>query len=96
MKSFFTLGYWFNSRPGNLESSAQNSLIILLCLLAASLVWIFFSRRNKRGGLYSQVQDSYQSFAATNLIIGLLLLFFTYELVPFLSSRILFLLWGVS
>ncbi|MCX6795922.1 MAG: hypothetical protein NTW06_00290, partial [Candidatus Falkowbacteria bacterium] len=32
----------------------------------------------------------------TNLAIGLLLLFFTYELLPFLSTRILFLIWGIG
>jgi hypothetical protein len=96
MGNFFSLTYWLNIRPGNLETKAQNALIIFLFVLLAlglAVHWYFIKQR---GGLYVKLWKKVQSFAFINIAIGLLLLFFTYEMVPFLSTRILFLFWGLS
>ena len=46
--------------------------------------------------IYGRLLNSLYSFFLANAIIGLLLLFFTYELIPFLSSHFWLLVWGIS
>lgn len=96
MGNFFNLKYWLNIRPGNLETSAQNTFIVLLVILLATglaIHWYFVKRKS---GLYVKLWKKIRTFSFTNLVIGLLLLFFTYEYIPFLSARILFLFWGIG
>jgi len=96
MGNFFSLKYWLNIRPGNLEANAQNALIIFLFILLALGVSVHWYFMKKKGGLYLKLWKKVQSFAIVNLVVGILLLFFTYELVPFLSTRVLFLFWGLG
>lgn len=95
MSNFLTLQYWFNSRPSALESGAQKAFLVFLLALLIGFA-VFYYLKNKKKGLHVKIWKSLQSFTITNLIIGLFLLFFTYELVPFLSARILFLFWGIG
>ncbi|OGF24220.1 hypothetical protein A3H66_02200 [Candidatus Falkowbacteria bacterium RIFCSPLOWO2_02_FULL_45_21] len=46
--------------------------------------------------LYAAVWRVLYYFFLTNAIIGLILLFFNYEMVPFLSARFWFLFWGAG
>lgn len=46
--------------------------------------------------MYSSFWSGLYTFFLTNTIIGLLLTFFNYEMVPFLSARFWFLLWVIS
>ena len=95
MRNLLTLQYWFNSRPNALEGGAQKFfLVFLLALLIGCFVFQYL--KTKKKGPYLKTWKKLQSFSVTNLIIGLFLLFFTYELVPFLSARILFLIWGMG
>jgi hypothetical protein len=94
MNNFFTLNYWLNIRPGNLEASAQKIFLVFLLILVITSILAFIFKDKK--GLYTKVWKSLQSFGLTNLAIGLLLLFFTYEMLPILSTRLLFLMWGVG
>ena len=95
MHNFLTLQYWFNMRPNALEANAQKIFLVFLLLLFVGC-FVFNYLKTKKKGSYLKIWKSLQSFSLTNLIIGLFLLFFAYELVPFLSSRILFLIWGVG
>lgn len=95
MGNLLTWHYWFNYRPNALEGGAQKAFIVFLLLLLVGFGLFHYFKKNKKG-LYIKIWKSLESFAMTNLIIGLLLLFFTYELVPFLSARILFLIWGAG
>ena len=95
MSNFLTLHYWFNAKPGSLEGVAQKGFYIFLLLLLMGCVATHILKK-KKAGLFLKIWDSLFNFSLTNLIIGLCLQFFTYELVPFLSSRILFLVWGIS
>jgi hypothetical protein len=94
MNNFFTLNYWLNIRPGNLEASAQKIFLVFLLILVIISILAFIFKDRK--GLYTKIWKSLQSFGLTNLAIGLLLLFFTYEMLPILSTRLLFLMWGVG
>lgn len=55
----------------------------------------FIKARNKKN-LYGRFWQMLNSFCLANAIIGAILLFFTYEAIPFLSARFWFLLWGIE
>ena len=89
--NFFTLNYWFSMNAGSLQKNAQIGFVIFLIILLGIFIYSFLKKKNK--GIYLKIWTKLASFGFTNLIIGLFLLFFTYENVPFLSMRLWFLLW---
>lgn len=96
MKNLLSLKFWFNLRPVSLLPIYQNFFLVLVIILAIlSLALNFLMKRNKIG-LYAQFWRSAYYFCFTNTFILLLLLFFNYESVPFLSARFWYLLVGVE
>ncbi len=96
MNNLLSLKFWFNLRPEALTPIHQKIFIFLVVgLIILTIVFGFIQIRNKNN-LYARFWRSLYYFCLTNAIIGLALLFFTYELVPFLSTRFLFLLWGAG
>lgn len=96
MSNLLSIKFWFNTRPGQLAPEYLRYFIVLIAILAiATIIFAFVQARNKKN-LYSRFWTSLYYFCLTNTIIGLFLLFFSYEMVPILSIRILFLLWGMS
>ncbi|RMD59012.1 hypothetical protein D6821_02125 [Candidatus Parcubacteria bacterium] len=97
MGKFLTLNYWFNLRPGMMVPTAFKIFILFLVVLAtAALINGIIRRWMIEGGPYKKLSQRLGSFLSTQLVIGLVLLFFVYEEVPFLSARFWFLLWGAS
>jgi hypothetical protein len=94
MKNFLNLQFWFNQRPGLLASSFTNVLIglIILFIIATVLSLIFKSKK----GFFAKLWSKIFNLSLTNTIIGVLLLFFSHELIPLLSSRFWFLLWAAG
>jgi hypothetical protein len=94
MGNLLSLKFWFNLRPGALLPVYQKAFIIFILSL---VIFYFFSRffTGRKKGLYTFLWRRLQSFSLANAIIGLVLLFFSYELIPFLSSRFWFLLWAI-
>jgi len=93
MKNLLTLNYWFNLRPESLLPYAQKTLIgfiILLALLALALAIINIK---SRGSIYRGLFKRLYSFCLGNTLIGLVISFFNYEDVPFLSARFWLGLW---
>jgi len=84
---------WLGLYPGPLTPLWQNVLLAITIIFLASIIvlWRFY-KKNKRT-LYAKLWLSGYNFALTGTIISALLLFFTYESVPFLSSRFWFALW---
>ena len=96
MTNLLSLKFWLNLRPGLLSAAYLRSLIIFVIILASlTVIFGFIHLRNKKN-LYSRFWSSLYYFNLTNTIIGLFLLFFNYEMVPFLSARFWFLLWGTE
>jgi len=93
MTNWLTLKMWFSFYPGPLTKFWQNALLVVTVAFLASLVaaWRFYNKNKKT--LYAKLWLSGYNFALTGTIISALLLFFTYESVPFLSSRFWFALW---
>ena len=89
--NLFTLKYWFTMNAGSSEPLAQKGFIVFLILLFGLAIYARLKKKGK--GIYFRVWNRLTSFASTNVIIGLFLLFFTYEGVLFLSIRFWFLIW---
>ncbi len=91
MKRFSDFNYWFNLRPASLQPLTQKLFIALLILFFILLLTIALIKR--RAGIYRGLLKRLSTFLLTNFLVGLLFLFFNYELVPFLSARFWLGLW---
>ncbi len=95
MNNFFSLNLWLNTRPGSLQPEFQKFLVIFLFSLLV-LTIVFSILKNRKRSLINKIWQKLALFSLSNFIIGLLIMFFTYELIPFLSMRLWFLLWGIG
>jgi hypothetical protein len=94
MTSLLTLAFWFNLRPGSMGATFRNLFIGFIITLIVLAVIFFISK--KRKGLYRHFFSSLYDFCISNAFIGLLLLFFNYEIVPFFSAHFWNLLWLIA
>jgi amino acid transporter len=82
-------------RPGALNPRAQIYFLIFLGLLV--LLAIFFGILSKKTkSLLTKTWSRLYTFSIANLVIGIFLWFFTFELLPFLSMRLWFALWLIG
>lgn len=95
MNKFLTFNYWMNTRPGDLNANALNILIILIVVFVA-IAFLAYLQKAKNKNHYYKLWEKISSFCIGNVIIGLFLVFFAFEATPFLSTRVLFLLWGAG
>lgn len=93
--NFFTLTYWFSVTPGNLAPIALKSLSFFLLGLFA-LAFVAYLRGKRKQDIYYKSWSSIFNFSLSNLGIGLVILFFYYESIPYLSMRFFALIWLAS
>jgi len=91
MKNLLTLNYWFNLRPETLVPYAQKIFIGLIALFIILALLVIIAK--KRSGIYRGFFKRLYSFFWSNVLIGLILFFFNYEVVPFFSARFWLGLW---
>lgn len=96
MDNLFSLKFWFNLRPASLSPTFQNIftgfvVVLIMATVAAGLI-----KKGNKKQLYGRFWSALYSFCLTNAIVGLILWFFNYEQVPFLSARFWFLLWAAE
>ncbi len=96
MGNFLRLDFWFSVRPGAFVNSALRLILGFIVLLIILTIIASIGRKKWSKSLYAGFWQSLYYFLFTNSIIGLALTFFNYEMVPFLSARFWFLLWGIS
>ncbi|MEA3449662.1 MAG: hypothetical protein U9Q85_01650 [Patescibacteria group bacterium] len=96
MNILLSPSFWFELRPGVLSPFVFRSLIVFLSLLLAGILVFNLLKKQKSAGLYRKIWVSLGTFCLGNLIIGLFLLFFAFEQLPFLAMRAWFLLWFVG
>lgn len=96
MGNFLTLNFWFNLRPGVFIGLSLKIILGLIFLLIILAVIAGIGKKRWVKSLYAGLWRSLYYFFLANAIIGLILTFFNYEMVPFLSARFWFLLWGAS
>jgi len=95
MGNLLKLSFWLNMTPGNLTQGALRLIVIFLISLFIGAIF-FKILKNRKRNLYNKIWSKLHLFSLSNLIIGLFLLFFSYELLPFLSMRLWLLLWGLG
>jgi len=95
MGNFLSLGFWLNLRPGSLEPIYQKYFIGFILFLFI-ITFVFWLAKFRKKNLYTAFRKKLYSFSLINAFIGLVLLFFNYELIPFLSARFWFLLWAAG
>jgi hypothetical protein len=94
MSTLLSLPFWFNLRPGSMSGLFRNLLLIGLLILVVAAIYLFLAKRKK--GAYKNFYAALYNFCLSNFIIGGLLLFFNYEIVPFFSARFWYLLWLIA
>ena len=95
MEKLLSLKYWLNSRPQSLSPAALKYFVAFIAILAIS-AFIFYLIKTRKKSIYTRNWNKLYVFFITNFILGIMFLFFAYELIPFLSTRILMALWWLS
>ena len=91
MQNLFTWKYWLTINPEPLTRLAFNVLIGVTILFV--VLSIISTILKKKRGIYRGFIKKIYNFSFTNFIIGVIILFFNYENVPFFSSRLIIGLW---
>lgn len=96
MNNLLSMKFLFNPRPGALSALFQNFFFTFLALFfILAVVFAVLKKRNGKN-IYYKIWRKLYIFCLTNIFIGLIILFFIYELIPILSSRFWFLIWGMA
>ncbi|MEK7557748.1 MAG: hypothetical protein AAB530_00885 [Patescibacteria group bacterium] len=95
MRNLLTLKFWFNLRPDVLTPLAQKIFLAMIIVLILFTIIFGYMKILKKKGLYSKMWDQLYYFSFINCVIGLILMFLNYEMVPFLTARFWYLLWFV-
>ena len=96
MNNLLSLSFWLNIRPDSLPLRIQQIFTILVVVVIILTVATGLIKVRNKKNLYSRFWQGLYAFFLTNAIVGIFLLFFTYEHIPFLSARFWFILWGVE
>lgn len=95
MGNFLTLNFWFDLRPSAFMAASLKILLGFILLLIVLAIIAAIGKKRWVKSLYSTFWSSLYNFFLTNAVIGLILTFFNYEMVPFLSARFWLLLWVI-
>jgi len=94
MTNLMTWKFWFALRPESLTTLALNLFIGLLVVLTVLAFLIALIK--KKAGIYRGLYKKLYNLCIGNTIIGLIFLFFNYEMVPFFSARFWLALWAIE
>lgn len=92
MHNLLSFSFWFNPRPGSLTPLLQNALISYVAVLVLLTIAIGAIKSRNQDKIYQKIWNSLFNFCLVNAFLGLMEMFFIYELIPILSSRFWFLL----
>lgn len=96
IKNLLSLSYWFNLRPRLFTPLTLKVILAFILLLLIFTLTVAVVKKKWLKSLYSGFWNNLYYFFLTNFIVGMLLTFFNYEMVPFLSARFWFLFWGAG
>lgn len=89
---FFANAHFFNIAPGSGFSFYVQGLVLAgILLLGPILVYLLFKAKTKNNPVWMTLAKKINYLLATNGLVLLLLLFFRFENIPYLSIRPLFL-----
>ncbi len=94
MTNLLTWRFWFALRPENLTPFMLKAFIVLLIVFVIAAFFMLLAKR--RGTVYRGFFKRLYTFFLSNTVIGAILLFFNYEMVPFFAARFWLGLWGIT
>jgi len=95
MTHLLSPSFWFNMTPGALHFSGM-LLFLFFILSFVVIIFLFSVVKKRKNNVYFKIWNSLNSFAISNLVVSLFLLFFEYEETYIFSARFWFLLWIIS
>lgn len=94
MKNLLTLDFWFTLRPEAFIPATKKLFIIVL--IAFALIAFLIALFKRKSGIYRGFLKSLYNFFLSNAIIGFILFFFNYEMIPFFSARFWLAIWFIT
>jgi hypothetical protein len=94
MNNFLSAQLWFNQRPDILSSGSKIILISFIAFCFFSSIIAIILKLKK--GFYGRFWEKLFYFFISNFFIGAALYFFCQQMIPLLSSRFWYLLWGAG
>ncbi|MFZ4648535.1 MAG: hypothetical protein ACOYMB_02745 [Patescibacteria group bacterium] len=94
MERFISWHYWFNLRPEPLTTSTFKVFIAFIVLLIIISAYSFYlkTRSGVKNGLWLKIFN----FSFTNSLLGIMLIFFNYEIIPFFTARFFLFFWIIG
>ena len=96
-EKIITWNFWFNLRPGHLLPVYHYILIgfVVLLFILSAVFYVKKQNRKRKKNVNLPFWRQLYYFSLTNGIIGIMFIFFNYELIPFFSSRFWYPLWVI-
>ena len=94
MLNLLTLKYWFDLSPHAFLPLANIVIISFFGLLLTGIILFIILKKKKKS--YRTLFEKMYNFCLINLIIGLLLFFFSWQQAYLLSARFWYLLWLIT
>ncbi len=94
MERFIYWRYWFNLRPEPLTTPSFKlfGAFVLALIILGAIAFYLKTRSGAKNGLWLKIFN----FSFTNSLLGILLLFCNYEIIPFFTARFFLALWGIG
>lgn len=94
IKKLFSLEYLLQPQPVA-DSVLVFALAIFFCLviIASGIIWIWFWKRERHEPIYQFVRSRWVNYLFTLGFVGLILIFFRWQGIAYLSSRTWLVLW---
>ncbi len=95
MKNLFTFNFWFLTRA-ELTVFAYWFLVIFVFSLSVAWIYIQMTKSRWKKNFWRKSMDSLSGLLIFNFLAGLYLWLVNDQLIPILSARIWFIVWGVE
>jgi len=94
MERFISWRYWFNLRPEPLTTPTFKifGVFIVGLIILSIIAYILKTRRGAKNGLWLKIFN----FSFTNTLLGILLIFCNYEIIPFFTARFFLAFWAIG
>ena len=98
MNGLLTLHYWFQIQPPAFAAKPSYILLgfFIALIIAAIAVKVYRVKKHDMEKLWRRAYDKIFSSLLTMGIVGLFMFLFSYEQIPILSMRFLYLIWSAG
>lgn len=94
MSNLLSAQFWFNQYPDPLIPSTEKLLIGIIIVFAAAAIACYILKNRK--DFYQILYGKVLGLFVFNAIVGALICFFDQQMIPFLSARLWFVIWGIE